>query len=67
MYHRDDRGAPNRQAKPDSNNGDDEGAHVAALALQRYIKEEAHLRFLKHLGDLAIICSCLPLKVMTEK
>ncbi|KAG2579686.1 protein ALWAYS EARLY 2-like isoform X2 [Panicum virgatum] len=33
MYHRDDRGAPNRQAKPDSNNGDDEGAHVAALAL----------------------------------
>ncbi|RLN05151.1 hypothetical protein C2845_PM13G21510 [Panicum miliaceum] len=33
MYHRDERGAPNRQAKPDSNNGDDEGAHVAALAL----------------------------------
>ncbi|KAG2584872.1 protein ALWAYS EARLY 2-like isoform X6 [Panicum virgatum] len=32
MYHRDERGAPNRQAKPDSNNGDD-GAHVAALAL----------------------------------
>ncbi|CAO2207173.1 unnamed protein product [Urochloa humidicola] len=32
MYHRDERGAPNR-AKPDSNNGDDEGAHVAALAL----------------------------------
>jgi hypothetical protein len=33
MYHRDDRGAPNRQAKPDANDGDDEGAHVAALAL----------------------------------
>ncbi|CAL4999632.1 unnamed protein product [Urochloa decumbens] len=33
MYHRDERGAPSRQAKPDSNNGDDEGAHVAALAL----------------------------------
>ncbi|RCV38651.1 hypothetical protein SETIT_8G160000v2 [Setaria italica] len=33
MYHRDERGAPHRQAKPDSNNGDDEGAHVAALAL----------------------------------
>ena len=33
MYHRDERGAPNRQAKPDSDNGDDEGAHVAALAL----------------------------------
>lgn len=32
MYHRDDWGAPNRQAKPDANNGDD-GAHVAALAL----------------------------------
>ncbi|AQK46377.1 Putative MYB DNA-binding domain superfamily protein [Zea mays] len=25
MYHRDDRGAPNRQAKPDANDGDDEG------------------------------------------
>ena len=33
MYHRDERGAPNRQAKQDSNNGDDEGAHVVALAL----------------------------------
>lgn len=33
MYHRDDRGVPNRQSKPDVNNGDDEGAHVAALAL----------------------------------
>ncbi|XP_066392129.1 protein ALWAYS EARLY 3-like isoform X4 [Miscanthus floridulus] len=33
MYHRDDRGASNRQAKPNANNGDDEGAHVAALAL----------------------------------
>jgi hypothetical protein len=33
MYHRDERGAPQRQAKPDSNHGDDEGAHVAALAL----------------------------------
>ncbi|KAJ1280082.1 hypothetical protein BS78_04G204500 [Paspalum vaginatum] len=33
MYHRDDRGVPNRQAKYDASNGDDEGAHVAALAL----------------------------------
>ncbi|XP_062225369.1 protein ALWAYS EARLY 3-like isoform X3 [Phragmites australis] len=33
MYHRDDRGVANRQAKPDANNGDDEGAHGAALAL----------------------------------
>jgi hypothetical protein len=32
MYHRDDKIA-NRQAKPDATNGDDEGAHVAALAL----------------------------------
>lgn len=34
MYHRDDRiGPSNRQSKPDANNGDDEGARVAALAL----------------------------------
>ncbi|XP_062185503.1 protein ALWAYS EARLY 2-like isoform X3 [Phragmites australis] len=33
MYHRDDWGVANRQAKPDANNGDHEGAHVAALAL----------------------------------
>ncbi|XP_051214162.1 protein ALWAYS EARLY 3 isoform X2 [Lolium perenne] len=34
MYHRDDKiGPANRQAKPDATNGDDEGAHVAALAL----------------------------------
>ncbi|KAF0900420.1 hypothetical protein E2562_031596 [Oryza meyeriana var. granulata] len=34
MYQRDERiGPTNRQGKPDGNNGDDEGAHVAALAL----------------------------------
>ena len=33
MYHRDDKAGPsNRQAKPDANNGDEEGA-LAALAL----------------------------------
>ncbi|XP_015696072.1 protein ALWAYS EARLY 2 isoform X2 [Oryza brachyantha] len=34
MYQRDEKVGPsNRQAKPEGNNGDDEGAHVAALAL----------------------------------
>ncbi|TVU38319.1 hypothetical protein EJB05_11682 [Eragrostis curvula] len=33
MYYRDDRAAADRQAKADAKNGDDEGAHVAALAL----------------------------------
>ncbi|KAL5213572.1 hypothetical protein ABZP36_002724 [Zizania latifolia] len=34
MYQRDEKiGPTNRQAKPDANNGDDEGVHVAALAL----------------------------------
>ncbi|KAL6908230.1 hypothetical protein ACP4OV_002400 [Aristida adscensionis] len=33
MYHRDDRVVANKQAKQYGNNGDDEGAHVAALAL----------------------------------
>ncbi|KAL6654226.1 hypothetical protein ACP70R_007691 [Stipagrostis hirtigluma subsp. patula] len=32
-YYRDDRGVANRQEKSYANNGDDEGAHVAALAL----------------------------------
>ncbi|KAK3163558.1 hypothetical protein QOZ80_1AG0005280 [Eleusine coracana subsp. coracana] len=33
MYYRDDRGVADRQARTVANNGDDEGAHVAALAL----------------------------------
>lgn len=33
MYHRDDRGVAYRQTRTDAKNGDDEGAHVAALAL----------------------------------
>lgn len=33
IYYRDDRGVTDRRAKTVANNGDDEGAHVAALAL----------------------------------